>query len=142
MMIEYGQDTIEAHREMRISLVHAHTPTREVLTRALSVKLKLPVTGFSCVENLLQSSMDYDVFVVYSDFGHKISGVRGVASIRQQKRQAFIIGVSYRPNLDKRFLPAGANAFLLRAGNEIEELVRLIRQHCDARAMPSAAVSR
>lgn len=128
-MIERGLSTPEATREMKISLVHSHPPAREVLTRALSAKLKMAVTGFSCIENLLQSSMDYDTFVIYSDFGHKMSGVRGVAQIRLQKPRAFIIGVSSRPNLDRKFLPAGANAFLLRAGNEIEELVRLIQQH-------------
>jgi DNA-binding NarL/FixJ family response regulator len=141
-MIEHGLGTPEANCGMRISIVHSHAPTREILTRALSVKLKMQVTGFSCIENLLQSSMDYDTFVVYSDFGHKMSGVRGVAQIRLQKPRAFIIGVSCRPNLDRKFLPAGADAFLLRAGNEIEELVRIIQQHCNITAIPSASIPR
>ena len=88
-MIECGLGTREANDNMRISLVHSHAPTREVLARALSVKLKMQVTAFSCLENLLQSSMDYDIFVVYSDFGHKMSGVRGVAHIRLLKPRAF-----------------------------------------------------
>ena len=141
-MIERGLDTPAASSNTRIGLVHAHPSTREVLVRALSIKLKMQVTGFSCIENLLQSSMDYDIFVVYNDFGHKMSGVRGAAHIRLLKPRAFMIGVSYRPDLDKRFLSAGANAFLLRAGNEIEELARLIQRRVNATGIPSAAVPR
>ena len=53
-----------------------------------------------------------------------------------------MIGVSYRPDVGKKFLSSGANAFLLRAGNEIEELVRLIQRRVNATGIPSAAVPR
>ncbi len=141
-MIEHGLDTHEASSDTRIGIVHAHTATREVLARALSIKLKLQVTGFSCIENLLQSSMDYHIFVVYNDFGHKMSGVSGAARIRLLKPRAFVIGVSYRPDVGKKFLSSGANAFLLRAGNEIEELVQLIQRRVNATGIPSATVRR
>ena len=114
---------------MKISIVHAHRATREVLARALARKLGADVTTFAHIENVLNSSMDYDVFVVYNNFDHKMDGVKGVAMIRIRKPHAFIIGVSYRPNLDRVFLPAGANALLLRAGNEIEKLIRIIYNH-------------
>jgi DNA-binding NarL/FixJ family response regulator len=115
-------------RKMKICIVHARRPAREVLTKALSNKLGADVTSFSCCENILVSSLNYDVFVVYNNFHKKMDGVRGVARIRARKPEAFIVGVSRTPGFDKRFLPAGADAFLLRAGNEIEELVRIIRR--------------
>ncbi len=112
---------------MNICIVHAHRPAREVLMRALSSKLHAEVTDFSCVEDLLSSSMHYDVFVVYSNLGHQMSGVRGVVQIRNRKPHAFIVGVSDKPPSQVKFLSAGADAFLLRAGNEISELVGLIQ---------------
>jgi len=115
-------------RKMKICIVHARRPAREVLVRALSSRLGADVTSFSCCENALLSSLDYDVFVVYNNFRKKMSGVRGVARIRARKPKSFIVGVSRTPGFDKRFLSAGADAFLLKAGNEIEELVGIIRR--------------
>ncbi len=113
---------------MKICIIHSRYTAREVLSRALSSRLGADVTGFSCCENALASSLNYDVFVVYNNFRKKMSGVRGVAELRARKSEAFIVGVSSTPNFDRRFLPAGADAFLLRAGNEIEELVEIIRR--------------
>ncbi|HLF25116.1 MAG TPA: hypothetical protein VJG32_02170 [Anaerolineae bacterium] len=114
---------------MKISIAHGHRPTREVLARALASQLQAEVTPFSSVENVLVSSLDYDIFVVYNNFERNMDGITGVSKIREQKPHAFIIGVSYKPYYEKKFLPAGADAFLLRAGNEIEELVRIIQTH-------------
>ena len=114
---------------MHICLIHGKRVGREVLVRALSSRLDADVTGFSCCENALECSLDYDVFVVYNNFRKKMSGVRGVREIRARQPEAFIVGVSSTPNNDKRFLVAGADAFLLRAGNEVEELVEIIRDH-------------
>lgn len=122
---------------MKISIAHVQPRAREVLERALTVKLDAKVTGFGCVEDLLSSSMNYDVFVVYNNFGHRMSGTKGVIEIRAQLPDAFIIGVSNNPNLNSKFLIAGADAFLLRAGNEIEELIGLIHGH--DRDLPVAA---
>ncbi len=113
---------------MNICLIHSKRVGREVLARALSSRLGAEVTGFSFCENALSCSLDYDVFVVYNNFRRKMSGVRGVEKIRARNRDAFIVGVSSTPNLDKRFLPAGADAFLLRAGNEVNELVGIIQK--------------
>ncbi len=112
---------------MKISLVHKHAPTRQVLARALKVKLSAQVTDYVCVEDLLASAMDHDVFVVYNDLGHKMSGPKGVSRIRKARPHAFIVGVSEMPSAKSSFTQAGVNAFLLRAGNEIEELVQLIQ---------------
>jgi hypothetical protein len=113
---------------MKICLIHGKRVAREVLARALSGKLGAEVTHFSCCERALASSLGYDVFVVYNNFRGKMSGVRGVAKIRGRKPNAFIVGASSAPNFDRHFLPAGADAFLLRAGNEIQELVSIIRR--------------
>jgi hypothetical protein len=116
---------------MKICLINGRRVAREVLTRALSSKLEAEVTYFSCCERALESSLDYDVFVVYNNFRGKMSGVRGVMKIRGRNPRAFIVGVSATPNLDKQFLPAGADAFILRAGNEVQELVNVIRQKAE-----------
>ena len=115
---------------MNICLIHGKHVGREVLVRALSSRLDADVTGFSCCENALECSLDYyDVFVVYNNFRKKMSGVRGVTKIKARKPEVFIVGVSSSPNNDQRFLAAGADAFLLRAGNEVEELVEIIRDN-------------
>jgi hypothetical protein len=108
------------------------------LARALASRLRAEVTPFSCVENVLASSMGYDIFVVYNNFERNMNGITGVSQIRKRKPHALIIGVSYKPYFEKKFLPAGADAFLLRAGNEIEELVALIKNHPKS---PAAATS-
>ena len=114
---------------MKIALVHGEYPRRDVVARGLHFKLQAEVTVFSCCENLLASSMDYDVFVIYSNFGRKMSGVQGVARVRSLAPHAFIVGVSPTPYSDRKFLPAGADAFLLLAGNEIAELSDIIGRH-------------
>jgi len=123
-------ETHEEERTVNICLIHGKHVGREVLVRAISSRLDADVEGFSCCENALACSLEnYDVFVVYNNFRKKMSGVRGVAKIRARKPEAFIVGVSSTPNNDRRFLPAGADAFLLRAGNEVEELVKIIRNN-------------
>ena len=114
---------------MNICLIHGKRVGREVLARALSSRLGADVEGFSCCENALACSLDYDVFVVYNNFRKRMSGIRGVAKIRARQQDAFIVGVSSTPNNDRRFLPAGADAFLLRAGNEVEEMIEIIRDN-------------
>jgi DNA-binding NarL/FixJ family response regulator len=113
---------------MNICLIHGKRVGREVLARALTSELGAEVTHFPSCESALACSLDCDVFVVYNNFRRKMSGIRGVKEIRARKPDAFIVGVSSTPGFDKRFLPAGADAFVLRAGNEIEELRRVIRQ--------------
>jgi hypothetical protein len=123
---------------MKAAIVNSHIPTAEVLARALASRLNVDVMTFSCIENVLASSMDYDIFAVYNNFGHKITGVRGVALIRDRKPRAFIVGVSYSPNFEHKFLLAGADAFILRAGNEVGELVAIIQKHLKVKPAPES----
>ena len=117
---------------MKIALAHGDYPAREVVARGISHKLNTAgrtgaeVLVFSCVENLLVSSMDYEVFVVYNDFKKKMGGLSGIREIRRLKPEVLIIGVSATPNYDRKMLPAGADAFVLLAGNEITETAELI----------------
>ena len=122
---------------MNITIVHGHRRARELLERALALKLSAEVTGFSCVEDLLSSSMHYEVFVVYSNLGKHLSGARGVDQIRGQKPHAFIVGVSENPNSQSKFMLAGVDAFLLRAGNEIAELTGIIQGY-ESNRLPAA----
>jgi len=108
---------------MAVALVNGAYPRREVVARGLSHKLNGDVVRpFSCVEDVLASSMDYDAFVVYNNFEKKMSGLDGVREIRRRAPAAYIVGVSAVPYMERRFLPAGADAFVLLAGNEIAEL--------------------
>lgn len=115
---------------MKIALVSGAYPRREVVARGVAHKLESDtVQPFSCVEDALASSMDYDVFVIYNNFTHKMNGIDGVRAIRQRARDAYIIGVSAIPYMERQFVPAGADSFLLLAGNEIAELADAIIKH-------------
>ena len=115
---------------MKISLIHPHRATREVLSRALTVKLGAEVVGFSCLENLLSSSMEYDVFVVYNMFGRvKMDRWEGVKWIRVQKPNALIVSMIHRRFFDRRNAPPGADAVLMCAGDEIDSVVRLAKEN-------------
>lgn len=113
---------------MQIALIHGYRAQREVLRRALQAKLHEVITDFDCVEDLMMSLMQYDVLIVYKDLGHHMNGVDGVRAIRKKLPDAVIIGVSSTPNTNRLFLPAGADAFLLRSGNEVSELASLVRK--------------
>jgi len=115
---------------MRISVVHPHRVTREVLARTLARRLDAEVIEFSSIENLLDSSMNYDVFVLYNIFGReKMDRWEGVKWIRANKPDALILSMVHRRFFDRRFSPPGSDAILLRAGEEIERMQALIQQN-------------
>jgi hypothetical protein len=108
---------------MSVALVSGAYPRREVVARGVSHKLNgETVQPFSCVEDALASSLVYDAYVVYNNFEKKMNGLDGVREIRRRAPAAYIVGVSSLPYMERRFLPAGADAFVLLAGNEIAEL--------------------
>ncbi len=114
---------------MKISLVHPHRVTREVLVRTLATRLDATVIDFSCLEDLLGSSMDYDVFVLYNIFGReKMDRWEGVKWIRFKKPAALIISMVHHRFFDHRFSAPGGDAVLLRVSNETEGLIKLIQQ--------------
>jgi hypothetical protein len=114
---------------MKISVVHPHHLTCEVLTRTLASRLNATVVDFTSIEDLLTSSMDYDVFVLYNLFGReKMDRWEGVKWIRFKKPEALIISMVHHRYFDRRFAAPGGDAVLLRAGNETEGLIKLVQQ--------------
>ena len=114
---------------MRISVVHPHRMTREVLSRTISIKAHGEVVGFSSLEDLLDSSMEYDVFVLYNMFGReKMDRWEGVKWIRSKRPDALIISMIHKRFFDRKSAPPGADAVNLRAGEEIEALIRVIKE--------------
>lgn len=124
---------------MKTALVSRHRPSREVIARALQHRLGMEVVTYSYCEDLLTTSPDAGIFVVYNNFGpRKMNGIRGITEIRQQKTGAIIVGVTTKPALRKRFLAAGADAAILRAGNEISELLAALQHLIELRANVAA----
>ncbi len=113
---------------MKLCVVHPHRTTREVLARSLAVKLDAEAVGFSCLENLLSSSLDYDVFVVYNMFGRvKMDRWEGVKWIRAQKKNALIISMMHQRFFDRKNGAPGADAVFMCAGDEIDAVVKLAK---------------
>ena len=128
---------------MKICLVHGHRSSREVIYRGLRQGFGTEVVTYSCCEDVLASPLDYDVFVVYNNFGpRKMRGIKGTTRIREYRADAFIVGVTTTPHFRKRFLKAGANVALLRAGNEIAELIGIIRRRVNLNQGKVAAAAR
>lgn len=125
---------------MNIALISGAYPRREVVARGVSHKLNGDtVQPFSCIEDVLESSMDYDVFVVYNNFEKKMNGVDGTREIRRLAPHALIVGVSAIPYMERQFLPAGADVFLMLAGNEIAELGELLIKNRNRVGAPRTA---
>ncbi|MBI5565606.1 MAG: hypothetical protein HY870_11955 [Chloroflexi bacterium] len=123
---------------MKVAVISGAYPRREVVVRGVSHKLGGdPVQSFSCIEDVLISSMGYDAFVVYNNFDKKMNGIDGTREIRRAAPDAYIIGVSAIPYMERQFLPAGADRFLLLAGNEIAELGDLLLKVAGREAKPN-----
>lgn len=114
---------------MKISLVHPHRLTREVLARTLTLRLGASVVDFSNLEDLLSSSMDYDVFVLYNIFGRtKLDRWEAVPWIRTNKPEALIISMVHHRFFNRRHASPGGDAVLLNVGNETEDLIKVIQK--------------
>ncbi len=113
---------------LRICLVHSGRVAREVLARALATRLGAEVDTCCCCEDVLAQPLNYDAFVVYNNFRRRMNGIRCVAEIRTRKPSALIVGVSTAPGTARRFPQAGADAYVLRSGNEVKELVEILRR--------------
>jgi DNA-binding NarL/FixJ family response regulator len=119
----------DKEQEMRVCIVHPHRLTCEVLSRTIASKTHSEVIGFSSIEDLLDSSMDYQTFVLYNMFGReKMDRWEGVKWIRSQKPDALIVSMLHKRFFDRKSAPPGADAVNLRAGEEIEALVRVIQE--------------
>jgi hypothetical protein len=113
---------------VKVGLVHPHRVTCEVLCRTLTKKLDAQVVGFSSIEDLLDSSMSYDAFVLYNMFGReKMDRWEGIKWIRHLKPEALIISMIHKRFFDRKDAPPGADARLVGVGGEIESIAKLIQ---------------
>ena len=113
---------------MRIALVHPHRVTREMLIRAIAAKVEAEVVEFGSLEDLFVSSMNYDVFVLYNIFGReKLDRHEGVKWIRGMKPQALVLSMVHYKYFDRKYMPPGADAILMRVGDEIRQVTQLIQ---------------
>jgi hypothetical protein len=127
-----------AERKMRISIAHPHHFTREVLAKVLSNKLGAEVLAFSCLEDLLDSSMDFDVFVVYSSFDpHKMDRMDGIRWIRHLRPEALVISMIHRAFFERKQAPPGADLITFCAGDDIPSVVKLIQKHQQKKSLKS-----
>jgi hypothetical protein len=119
---------------MKISIVHSHRLTREVLARTLSKRLNAETVGFSCLEDLLSSSMDYDVFLVYNMFGRdKMDRWDGVKWIKHQKPEALIVSVIHKRFFERKNSPPAADRITFVAEDDIEGLIKLVQNRQKAK---------
>ncbi len=114
---------------MKISIVHADRLSREVLSQLLAKKLQAEVVGFACLEDLLRSRDDYDVYVLYNMFGRtKMDRWEGVKWIRNRKPDAFIVSMTYKKFFDRKDAPGG-DAAVFSPEHDVNGLIKFIHEH-------------
>ncbi len=117
--------------------MHGKQVARKVVTRALDTRLAGAVHCYSCCEDALRYTEQYDAFVVYNNFGKRMEGAQGVERIRARRPQALIIGVTSVPAYRQEFLSAGADDAIPLSANEVEGLTRRIeRRYAACRRAP------
>jgi hypothetical protein len=100
-----------------------------VLSEILGKQLNAEVVDFSNLEDVLKSSMNYDVFVVYSMFGRdKMDRWDGVKWIKMHKPDALVISMIHQRFFDRKGGAPGGDAVLFCAGDDTEGLVNLIKK--------------
>ena len=119
---------------MRIAIAHAHRLTREVLANVVATRLDAETVTYSCLEDLLASSMNYDVFLVFNNFGvNKMDGWEGVKWLRFKKPDAQVVFMNQKRFFERKHLPPGTDAPIFCAEDDIDGLVSLIKRHQKAR---------
>lgn len=116
-------------KQLRICLAHSDRYTREVLAKVLSLKLDAEVLAFGCIEDILSSSMIYDVFIIYGMYGHnKMDGWQGVKWIKFKKPGAMVIFMQHRRFFERKYMPPGTDLPVFIAEDDVEGLVHDIRR--------------
>jgi hypothetical protein len=106
----------------------------------LAKKLQAEVVAYACLEDLLDSSMDYDVFVVYSLFGRaKMDGWQGVKWIRHQKPESFVVYMAQKRFFERHGSPPGGDFATFCAEDDIEGLVKSIQTRWKAKSAADAS---
>jgi hypothetical protein len=117
---------------MRVALAHGKYPARDLIASAMARRLKeagyadVEVLAFSRMEDVLDSSLEFDAFVLYSNFGKRMGGIEGASIIRHLKPNAVIIGVTAMHPKVSRFHEAGAVGVVFLSGDEIPRICEFI----------------
>ena len=120
---------------VKIAIVHAHKLTREVIAKTLSAKLAADAVGFGCLEDLLRSSMDYDVFVVFSEFGpSKMEQSYGCKWIRKLRPQAQVFAMLQRRHFERKGTPPSSDQMNFCIAEDLNGLATMIRRRLEAQA--------
>ena len=115
---------------MRIAIAHAHRLTREVLAKVISNRLGAESVTFCCLEDLFASSMNYDVFIVFNQFGvNKMDGWQGAKWLRHNKPDARVIFMNQKRFFERKFLPPGTDQWLFCPDDDMDELVKMVKSH-------------
>jgi hypothetical protein len=117
---------------VKVALAHGKYPEREIIERGVAYRLKVlgyrevAVIAYKFIEDLLDSSLDYDVFVIYSNLGKHLNGPEGAAVLRGYKPDARIIGVTTMHPKATRFRDLGALGIVYPGEDEIAQICDII----------------
>lgn len=131
----------EPGRRVRIAVVHAHRFTCQVIVKTLKAKLNAEAVDFSCLEDLLHSSMAYDVFVVFSEFGpNKMEQVEGCKWIRHLKPEAEVFAMLQRRFFERRGMPPSSDQLTFCIAEDLSGLAEQISRRLERNAKHSPPV--
>ncbi|MCL4394892.1 MAG: hypothetical protein M1482_08855 [Chloroflexi bacterium] len=125
----------ESSRPLSIAVVHAHRLTRDVIAKTLASKLSADAVTFGCLEDLLRSSMRYDVFVVFSEFGPgKMEQAYGCKWIRDLKPQAHVFAMLQRRHFERRGTPSSSDRTIFCIADDLNGLALQIKRRVEETA--------
>jgi hypothetical protein len=131
----------ESSQRLSIAVVHGHRLTRDVIAKTLANKLDADAVAFGCLEDLLHSSMRYDVFVVFSEFGPgKMEQSYGCKWIRDLKPHAQVFAMLQRRHFERRGTPPASDRVSFCVADDLNGLAIQIRRRIEeAAAQPVVA---
>jgi len=118
---------------MKVAIAHNKYPDRDLIARGVAYRLRVlgyrevTTLAYRFMEDLLDSSLDYDVFVCYSNFGKQMGGIEGATLLRAYKPDARIIGVTTMHPKASRFRDIGALGIVFPGEEEIKQICDIIR---------------
>jgi hypothetical protein len=145
-----GQTNVDSHRgfvaeeidDLRICLICGHRVSRQALSRVLAREFQAEVDVYTSCEDALCSELDHDVFVVYDHFGRRrINGPVGARRLRVVRPDAYVVGVTTNPGIDKQFVRSGADTAILVGEHAIRRIVDIVRDRLVTTLYPTAARS-
>lgn len=120
---------------MRVAVAHGKYPDRELIARGMAHRLKVlgyrevEVLAYKFMEDVLDTDLNYDVFVCYSNFGKHLGGIEGASILHAHKPDAHIIGVTTMYPKVSRFREAGALAIVFPGADEVAQICDAILKH-------------